>query len=199
VRVPMARDETRERILEHGARLIRRDGVAAVRIADVAEGAGVSRQSVYLHFTNRAGLLTEIARHIDLTSPQARLIREAMTIEPVDAALTTFVRAFFGYLPTALPVVSALEAAAVTDEAARIAWTSRKQTVHDMLGVIIRRLHDAGRLKPTWSIARATDWAFLSIHPALWTELVEERGWSARSYTEQAIEQLQSALCRPVR
>jgi AcrR family transcriptional regulator len=195
----MARDETRERILKHGARLIQSDGVAAVRIADVADGAGVSRQSVYLHFANRAGLLTEIARHIDLTSPQAQLIRAAMTVEPVDAALSTFVRAYFSYLPTVLPVISALEAAAVTDEAARIAWTSRKQTVHDMLGVIVRRLHDAGRLKPAWSIARATDWAFLFLHPAAWTELVEERGWSARSYTEHAIEQVQSALCLPIR
>ena len=195
----MASDDTRERILEHGVRLIRKDGVAGVRIADVAAGAGVSRQAVYLHFTNRAGLLIEIARYLDLTIPQAQAIRASLRVDPPEAALAAFVRAVFNYMPIAMPLIAALDAAALTDEAARIAWTSRKQTVHDMFGVIVRRLHDAGRLKPSWSVARATDWGFVLLQPKSWAELVLERGWSSRTYAEHVLAQLETSLCQPTR
>src|SRR5690348_15616134 len=59
-------DPTGERILEAAERLLRERGaVHSVRVADVAEAANISRQSVYLHFDNRAGLLEAVTRRMD--------------------------------------------------------------------------------------------------------------------------------------
>lgn len=192
----MATDDrdTRTRILAHGADLIRRDGIAAVRVADVAAGAGVSRQAVYLHFGTRAGLLTEIARHLDLTTPRARAVRAAIAIDPPERALEAFVRAYLRYLPTALPLLTALEAAAATDDAAREAWRSRKDALHGMIGAIVRRLAAAGGLQPRWSVARATDWALVLLHPKVHTELVAERGWAARAAADHLVAEITGAL-----
>lgn len=195
----VATEDTRTRILEHGAVLVQRDGVAAVRIADVAAAAGVSRQAVYLHFPTRAELLTEILRHLDLTSPAAQAIRAAMTAEPVDAALPALVRAYARYVPDRYPLIAAVEAAALTDGAAKIAWQARLRTSRDMLEVVMRRLADAGRLRPSWSAGRAAEWLVGRMYPSAWNHLVRELGWSTRGVAEQLLADFEAIVLRPAR
>ena len=72
--MPTAAD-TRERIMETAWDLIRERGIADLTVAEIAAAAGVSRQLVYFHFANRAGLLVAMTRHQDARSshPQIRL------------------------------------------------------------------------------------------------------------------------------
>ena len=87
----MSREKTgtRSRILDCTWRLLETDPARAVRMADIAEAAGVSRQAVYLHFPNRADLLIATTRHIDaMNDVDARLAasRAAATgVERLDA------------------------------------------------------------------------------------------------------------------
>jgi AcrR family transcriptional regulator len=179
--------DTAARILEHGAVLVLRDGVAAVRIADVAHAAGVSRQAVYLHFPTRAELLTEILRHLDLTTPSAKAIRAAMHVEPIEEALPAFVRAFARYVIERYPLIAAVEAAALVDDAARVASKARLATARDMLEVVTRRLVDAGRIDPSWTARRAADWLLARMYPACWMMLVNDLGWSTAAVAEQVL------------
>ncbi|MFG1924451.1 TetR/AcrR family transcriptional regulator [Cryptosporangium sp. NPDC048952] len=55
----MSRAEARERILRAALELIARDGFDGVRIADIAERAGVSTGLVHYHYDSRARLLTD--------------------------------------------------------------------------------------------------------------------------------------------
>jgi AcrR family transcriptional regulator len=56
---------TRRRILVAALDLITRHGGADVSLADLARAAHVSRQALYLHFTDRSALLVALVRHAD--------------------------------------------------------------------------------------------------------------------------------------
>src|SRR5215813_9184497 len=60
--------DTRARILGTAWQLVQDRGAAAVTVKEVAAAAGVSRQLVYFHYQNRAGLLLAMARHRDRSS-----------------------------------------------------------------------------------------------------------------------------------
>ena len=57
---------TRRRILQAAWELLEQRG-AGVRLVDVADRAGVSRQAVYLHFGDRSGLLVALVDFIDVS------------------------------------------------------------------------------------------------------------------------------------
>src|SRR5436190_2254186 len=53
------KEDTHERILEVAARVLRRDGYAGVRVADVMKEAGLTHGGFYAHFPSRDALLVE--------------------------------------------------------------------------------------------------------------------------------------------
>jgi len=60
--------DTPTRILEAAWALVIERGTVDETVAEIAAAAGVSRQLVYFHFDNRAGLLTAMARQRDESS-----------------------------------------------------------------------------------------------------------------------------------
>ena len=68
--------ETSQAILDAAWRLICERGRADVSLGEIAKAAGVTRQSIYIGFGGRAGLLTAMARHADDRSEHARRMRE---------------------------------------------------------------------------------------------------------------------------
>ena len=65
---------------------------------EIAEAAGVTRQLVYFHYGNRAGLLLAMARHRDETSGFRRRALATRDLAP-DAALEALLGAWLDYLP----------------------------------------------------------------------------------------------------
>jgi AcrR family transcriptional regulator len=57
------RDDTRSRIVDVAARLLREDGPAAVTTRGVAEAAGVQAPAIYRLFGDKDGLLEAVAEH----------------------------------------------------------------------------------------------------------------------------------------
>src|SRR5215218_5379980 len=117
----VTRGDSRARILDTAWGLVRERGIDAVTVADIAAASGVSRQLLYVHFENRAGLLKAMARRHDVRSGFAGRAAETGSLPPV-AALERLLRLWFAYLPEILPVARALEAAAVGRLAA--GWTT---------------------------------------------------------------------------
>jgi AcrR family transcriptional regulator len=106
----VAASDTRTNLLETAWRLIEKRGVANVTLRNIADTANVSRQTVYLHFGNRAGLLIAMTRHRDTTSKPAREMVAAAREPNIRAGFDRFVRCWFLHVVKILPVARAIEA-----------------------------------------------------------------------------------------
>jgi AcrR family transcriptional regulator len=182
---------TPSRILDAAWRLASRDGVSAVTVGEIAKAAGVSRQLVYFHFANRAGLLVALARHQDTRSgfrERAWATRELPPAEGLQALL----RAWFAYLPEILPVAYALEAAAITGDEGAEAWHDRMGELREALRAAVERVE----LADGWTVDAAADWAWARAQPSQWRHLVDERGWAVEDYVERAVTSILGELIR---
>jgi AcrR family transcriptional regulator len=189
--------DTRARILEAAWQRVRDHGTSAVSVKDIAAAAGVSRQLVYFHFGNRAGLLTAMARHQDRRSGFADQVAATRALPP-QHALETLLGAWCAYLPDLLPVARALEAALITGDEGGSAWRDRMNDLWKVLRHTIERLADCDLLADDWTIDAATDWAWARIQPSTYAHLVGERGWTHDDYAERTTRTLLAELLTSV-
>lgn len=181
--------DTPMRILEAAWALVTERGTVDVTVAEIAAAAGVSRQLVYFHFDNRAGLLTAMARHHDESSGFVDAVAESQTMSPAEG-FEHLLRAWCGYMPTIVPVARALEAALMSDDDGGSAWRQRMGELRGALRLAVGRLE----LAPGWTADAAADWAWSRIQPTTWQHLVGERGWSAEEYTDRTVRSLLAEL-----
>jgi AcrR family transcriptional regulator len=187
------RDATRARILDTAWTLMRERGVNAVTLAEIARAAGVSRQLVYVHFDNRAGLLVAMARHHDARSGFAARVAAARKLPPL-AALERLLRSWLDYLPEILPVARALEAAAINGDEGGAAWHDRMADLHEVIRAAVERVDRDGRLAAPWTVQTATDWTWARANVSTWQQLVAERGWSPAKYAERTVRSILADL-----
>jgi AcrR family transcriptional regulator len=164
-----------------------------VRIEDVAREAGVTRQSVYLHFGSRVGLLVALAEHVDATGSLGRLIDRIVTAPNALAAVDAFVALQAEYNPEVYPLAMLLMDGRYTDEAAKAAWENRMESRRSGTKQLVQWLERDGLLKSEWDVDTATDaiWALASLQ--VWEQLVIDRGWSKERY-EQHLRQILRAM-----
>jgi AcrR family transcriptional regulator len=186
-------DETRTRILDAAWKEVRKRGRLDVPIARIASAAGVTRQLVYFHFGNRAGLLTAMARHRDEASGFAAEAAASGRMAPVEG-LEHLLRAWCAYLPDILPVSIALEAALVSGAEGGAAWRDRMGDLREALRIAFDRVARRDLLASGWDVESAADWAWSQVQPTTWRHLVSERGWSPEAYTERTVRSLLAAL-----
>ncbi|MBC8268321.1 MAG: TetR/AcrR family transcriptional regulator [Rhodospirillaceae bacterium] len=178
-------NETRKRILNAAWKLLEAGQGSGVRMSDIAKTAGISRQAVYLHFPNRAELLTATTRYLDeINNADERLLasRNAATgPERLDA----FIEAWGNYIPEIHGVARALIAMEDTDEAAKLAWADRKAAIRHGCQAAIKALKSDGVLSQEHSVKEATDilWSILSVQT--WENLTQDCGWSQRQYVKK--------------
>jgi AcrR family transcriptional regulator len=183
-------DATRKAILEATWSLIAKKRRLDVTQVDIAAAAGVSRQTVYLAFGDRAGLLTAMARNKDAeTDHVARLgeISRAASATPED--FLRYLGIWLDYLPLIYPVGILLDAAALTDPGARSAWDDRmKGALLGGLKRIAGRLAKGGYLAADWDADRAAELVWSLAHPGSWRQLVVECGWSPEEFRRSRLE-----------
>ena len=188
--------ETRTRILEATRRLTEEHRGRGVRMRDVAEAAGISRQAVYDHFGSRAKLLVETTHYVDEVrglEERRRRFREATTGV---GRLEAYVEFWGNYIPEVYGMAKALLVARETDEAAAAAWDDRMSAVRESCRRTIEALHREGMLAPEWSRDVAVDlmWTMLSIRN--WEQLTTECGWSTNQYVSRMQELLKRTFVR---
>lgn len=186
-------EETRVRILEAAWKDVRERGTVDATVSRIAGAAGVTRQLVYFHFGNRAGLLTAMARHRDEASGFADKAAASRRMEPV-AGLEHLLRAWCAYVPDILPVAIALEGALVAGDEGGVAWRDRMGELREALRIAVDRIRRRGLLAPGWDVDAAADWAWSRIQPTTWRHLVGERCWDPADYTERTVRSLLGEL-----
>jgi AcrR family transcriptional regulator len=86
------REDTRRRVREVALDVIRRDGLAAARVDEMARLAGVSRGTVYFHYPTKEHVVAELLGEVEARI--AASLRDLPAAAPIDRVLDAFCDAF---------------------------------------------------------------------------------------------------------
>lgn len=178
-------DETRAGILEAAWILMAEQQRLDARMAEIAAAAGVSRQTLFLAFGNRAGLLVAMARHQDTRSDHVLRMRQIAATGADKPALHAFVDAWLDYLPVVYPVAIQLETGSLSDADANAAWQDRifSQGVRIGLDRILSQIAAGDGLgADQLDTSRLAELCLTLLVPSAWRYLVVERGWTAEAF-----------------
>lgn len=178
-------EDTRRTVLDAAWELMSTQGRLDVGMAEIAQAAGVSRQTLFYAFGNRAGLLVAMVRHKDsLTDHVGRLAALARGEGSDAITLHAFLDVWLGYLPVVYPVAVQLEAGALTDTDAALAFADRfhNRGLRRGLELILGRMAAAGALRPGQDPARLADLCLSLVLPSAWRALVVDGGWSPAAF-----------------
>jgi AcrR family transcriptional regulator len=177
--------ETRKRILETTWQLMEQQRGQGVRMRDIAEAVGISRQALYLHFASRTELLVETTRYGDEVRGVEERINRCRAAPTGVGVLEAYIEFWGNFLPEIYGIAKALLAVRETDEAAAAAWNDRMEVLRDCCRYTIEALRQDGVLAAEWDLEKATDllWTLLSVRN--WEQLTQECGWSTSEYIAQ--------------
>jgi AcrR family transcriptional regulator len=189
-------EDTRNAILEATWTLIAKRKRLDVGQAEIAAAAGVSRQTVYLAFGNRAGLLTAMVRHRDTQSDHVARLSGVHQLSRIGVSeFRAYLDTWLEYLQLVYPVAILLDAAALTDPDAASAWDDRMKGA--FLAGLIRmfsQLAKNGDLNPDWSAEQAAQLAWSLLQPSSVRQLMTGCSWSAADFRRSRLQLIQSAL-----
>jgi AcrR family transcriptional regulator len=176
------KQKTREGLLEAAwERLERGD---AAKLEEVGADVGVSRQTVYLHFGSRGGMLLALVDYIDrknnLPERVAAFQKERDPLKLLSATLT-FTASYGSEIQG---VTSALLRLADHDEDVRAALEDRMQRRREGLSFAVSRIAKAGLLRKEWSAKEVVDALWEASAPTSYRHLVVERDWKPTRYCD---------------
>jgi AcrR family transcriptional regulator len=176
---------TRAALLDTARRLLETEGFDALTMNAVAEQAGVTRRSVYLHFESRADLVSALFDHVADAEGLERSLARVWAAPDAARALHEWARHVVRYHPRLLAVDRAVARESDRDPDAA---AHRKRVMHEKLGScrrVIARLEAEGRLAAGWTAASAADMLFYLDSAELVGGLLHERRWSRARFEER--------------
>ena len=185
---------TRTRILEAARELLEERGYHGVGLESVAAAAGVSRQSIYVHFGSKMQLLLALVAHVDEREGLSELSAAVDQAPSAVEALHRFVELVAALTPRVHRTAAVLEAARLEAHEAEVALADRLSSRRRRCARIVSRLADEGRLGPEWSRADAADFLWAMTGFRVWEDLVLRRGWSAARFRRHLRLVLERAL-----
>lgn len=192
-----AQTAARARILTGAWAMIEAGRLDDLTMGAVATAAGVSRQTVYVQFGSRAGLLVQMVRERDEANPRRERVAAAIASPDPVEALVALTRALVGCWPDTHPIAHALYAAALTDEAAMAAWQDRMAHLHEFTDAVVQRLAEHELLAHGWDPPLASDWLAAELNPLGWVLLVKDSGWTQTLYEQHMTTVVQDVLVDP--
>jgi AcrR family transcriptional regulator len=171
---------TRAALLDAARDILEREGFEALTMGSVAEGAGVTRRAVYMHFSSRADLVAELFDHV----ADAEGLRASLEVvwESPDgiSALDAWADHLATYHPRLLAVDRALQRVWRVDPDAA---AHGERVVAEQLANcrrLARWLAGDGVLAQPWTVSSAADMLFALVSSEVIEALVVERAWSSR-------------------
>lgn len=184
---------TRETILDAALRLFTEKG-PAVRLEDIADEAGVSRQTLYVHFGSRTGLLLGLVQQFDASGMLESLLQQVTEAPSPAAALDAVAHLHAEYSPVAYPIARLFITGRHEDEALRVAWDDRMDSRRNLYREIVSRLSKGGSLGSEWTTETAVDAMFALTSWQVWEQLVIDQNWSRADYRDRLSLMLRKVL-----
>jgi AcrR family transcriptional regulator len=187
-------------VLQAARQLFLERGFAATTMPAIASAAGVSVQTVYKAFGNKARLakaVFDVAMAGD-DEPVPMLQRASLARARDEPDPRTKLRLYGEFLaevaPRHVPVQLVIRDAATSDPEARVVWAELQAERLKGMTLFARALHDDGYLRPGVSTNEARDVLWTCNSAELFQLLVLERGWSPKRYGRWVADALISAL-----
>ncbi len=152
-------------------------------LEDIAADAGVSRQTVYLHFESRAGLLLALVEHVDRRIGLYEEIGRIMAItDPVEQLFATL-DATVLFEPRVHGLAMTLYHEGAVDEAVAAAYENRMEHRRGGLRAALSAIQAQGRLRDEWELGEVVDLLWEAQAPTTYDHLVIQRGWSVERWS----------------
>lgn len=188
---------TRVALLAAARSLLEEEGFEGLTMAAVAERAGVTRRAVYLHFTCRAQLVTELFDFVSEVEGLAASLAAVWEAPDAAAALEEWAAHLARFQPQVVELTRAADNLHRSDPAAA---AHRERYLSDQLAVCRRLaawLEREGRLAAPWTIDTAADMLFGLISTDLLERLLRERRWTRQRLARHLALLLRSTFVAP--
>jgi AcrR family transcriptional regulator len=192
--------QSRLAVLAAARRLFLEQGYPSTTMAAVAASAGVSVETVYKAFSNKAGLVKAVfdTDIVGDDEPVPFLEREFVQRNIAEPDPRRKLEAYGEHLAEALPRAGPIQlvvrAAAAADPAAAAVWAQLQRERLTGMTAFADHLDRDGHLRPGLTADDARDILWVHNSVELWDLLVNERGWTAGRYGRWVAEQLIAAL-----
>jgi AcrR family transcriptional regulator len=175
---------TRAALLAAAHTILKEDGFEALTITAVAERAGVTRRSVYLHFPSRAELVGALFDYVAVVEGLGDSLEGVWEAPDGVSALEEWAAHLARYHPKLLDVDRAVQRVWRSDPDA--AAHRRRLTAAKLSNCrrLVRRLDTEGRLAPDWDVESAIDMLFALISSDMIEALIVDRRWSRQRLAE---------------
>jgi AcrR family transcriptional regulator len=174
---------TRAAILDATWRLLE-ESDDHVSMAAVAERAGITRRSLYLHFSSRSDLLLALHAHVDTTLDLAASTQPIFDAPDAVTALRQFARHLAEFHPQIQHIDRAILRLEESDP--DVASLVRQGIDAWLTGCrsVTQRLADEGRLADPWTVDTAADLLWHFMFPEVLQRLTQQRNWSSEQYRD---------------
>jgi AcrR family transcriptional regulator len=188
---------TRLALLAAARTLVEREGLPALTMASVAEHAGVTRRSVYLHFTNRTELITALYEYVNETAELAESLKLVWQAPDAATALDAWAHHVARCHTQLIPFGRAFQRVRGVDPDADHYWNLVMRQWRRYCRRLAEWLAGEARLNPPWTVATAGDmlWALMSFD--VLEALVVDRRWSRKRLARRLSVLLQSTFVTP--
>jgi AcrR family transcriptional regulator len=204
-----ASEETRVRIIESAHALFSENGYPNVSLDEIAEGAGVSRQTVYVQFGSKQGVLEALSEHIERSSfgtdddLDARFAFIAKTYRerehPTEDLLALFnegMNRMMHFYGANASLLRTCRAQAAYDPLFRTVWVEGMGKHWRAMEMVMRTVDAMGLLAADWTVERAADWLAAITHFNEFDLLVGERGWTAEQLVQRLMQLFRTMLLK---
>lgn len=188
---------TRLALLAAARTLVEREGLPALTMASVAEHAGVTRRSVYLHFSTRTELITALYEYVNETTEMAASLTSVWQAPDAAAALEEWAHHLARCHTQLIPFGRAFQRVRGADPDAEHYWDLVMRQWRGSCRRLAEWLAAETRLAPPWTVTTATDmlWALMSFD--VLEALVVDRRWSRKRLSRRLAALLQSTFVTP--
>jgi AcrR family transcriptional regulator len=194
------KQETRLRLLEAARRLLVKGGFHLVKLEDIAEAAGVSRQAVYKsHFGSKAELLLELVRYVHVAENLDELTRPYFAATTGHDMLREVIGTVVRIEARIHDIALALSAAALSDPGAAAALNDRLAVKRGAVRDAVERVRAEGSLNEAWQTDEAVDMLLALLSVDSYEQLVEQRGWDPEQVIQRIWQLAQGLLRQPPR
>ena len=189
-----AAQETRLRIIEAARSLLSEAGYHNVSLDALASRAGVSRQTIYVQFGSKGGVLQALVEHIERESYGTDMVEGARTVTDPAATIRNGIADQTNFFNRNAELLRTFHAQAANDSDFRAVWDNRMQQRRDAIHMLVVRMARDGRLAEGWSVEEATDWLWSLTNFRLYDEMVLQRGWDPERLTHRIVESIDATL-----